>query len=166
VCGVVDWSYRIPWAIAVAAALLALWALLSGGTGWLYGVPAALIGAGIGAWLAPGSLHRPRPFAILRFMGLFLVNSLRGGADVAWRALHPAMPMAPTWTDYPLRLHTPAGRALFLVTVSLMPGTLAADLRNGTVRVHVLTPEMAAGLPQLEQAVASIFGDETREAGT
>lgn len=162
--GLTDWRYRVPWAMAVGATLLAFWALLSGGSGWLYGIPAAALGALAGAWLAPGQLHQPRPLAILRFLGIFLAKSLGGGVDVAGRALHPAMPLRPGWTEYSLRLTTPAAQSLFLITVSLTPGTLGADLRDGVMRVHTLTPSMEDNLPGVERAIAAIFGDEPEEA--
>ncbi|SEO45226.1 Na+/H+ antiporter subunit E [Aquisalimonas asiatica] len=154
---------RIRWAVLVAACLFLFWLLLSGGDGAAYAAVAAVVGGLVSAWLAPGTLHRPRPLAVGRFLALFVRQSLVGGADVAWRALHPRMPLEPSWAEYPVSLRTPAGQALFMITVSLTPGTLCADVRNGVMRVHSLTPDRDAGLPGVERAVAAIFGEESAQ---
>lgn len=155
-----DQPNRTLWALVVAGCLFAFWLLLSGGQGVAYAGVFALAGGFLSAWLAPGTLHRVRPIAILGFLALFVRQSLVGGVDVAWRALHPQMPMDPGWSDYRIALRTPAAKALFQITVSLTPGTLCADLRGGVMRVHTLTPAMDAGLPQVERAIAAIFSDE------
>ncbi len=144
--------------------LFAFWLLLSGGRGPGYAAVAAVAGGIISAWLAPGLLHQPRPLAIIRFLALFIQQSLVGGADVAWRAMRPSMPLNADWHDYPVSLRTPAGQSLLLITVSLTPGTLCVDMHNGVMRAHVLTPAMADGIPRVERAIAAIFGEELREA--
>ena len=160
--GLASHSYRIPWAIAVGATLLGLWGLLSGGEGWVYGIPAAALGAWVSAWLAPGELHQPRPLGIIRFLWVFLVQSLVGGIDVARRALSPTMAVTPGWQEYTISLNTPVAQSLFLITVSLTPGTLCADLRGDVMRIHTLSPEMGDSLPKVERAVAGIFGGENQ----
>lgn len=155
---------RTSWALAVTVGLFAFWLLLGGGQGIPYAAVAAIAGGVVSAWLAPGALHQARPLAILRFLALFVQQSLVGGADVAWRALRPSMPLTPDWHDYPVSLRTPAGQSLLLITVSLTPGTLCADMDNGVMRVHVLTPAMAEGIPRVERAIAAIFSDELQEA--
>ena len=151
---------RILWAAAMAVGLLFFWLLLAGNDGWEIGLPAAVLAAGTGAWLAPGRLHRIRPLALIRFGWLFLVKSLAGGLDASWRALHPAMPLEPGWVAYPLVSCLPAARALFMITISLTPGTLCAELRGNTVRVHVLRPGVEDDLRAVERAIRAIFGED------
>ncbi len=150
-------AHRLTWALTVAATLMLLWLVLTGGKGLPYGLTAALLAAAISAWVAPGMVFTPRPLGLLRFVGLFLYNSLVGGADVGWRAMHPAMPMQPRWIDYQLRLQHPASRTLFLLTVNLTPGTLAANLHGDTVRVHAITADTAGELARVEAAIGALF---------
>lgn len=145
------------WAAFTALLLLGFWTLLSGGEGWVYGVVLAALGGALAAWLAPADVPPVRPWAAVRFAGLFVDRSVRGGLDVAVRALHPDRPMDPTWVRYPLDLPPGPARALFLITVSLTPGTLCADVRGAEARIHVLSPEMTAGLRSVEQACGAVF---------
>jgi multicomponent Na+:H+ antiporter subunit E len=98
-----------------------------------------------------------------RFLPFFLWQSLRGGIDVARRALHPRLPLAPLLLDYPLRLPDGPACTFLANTVSLLPGTLSADLENGCLTVHVLDgsqPDVSAELQSLEALIADLFGVE------
>ena len=66
----------------------------------------------------------PIPFA-----GYFLRESLRGGWDVARRALSPALPMSPALVRFLLRLPPGSARWLFCNTISLLPGTAVVAIR-------------------------------------
>ena len=69
---------------------------------WYIGVPVVAFAAWVSLVLLPGfSLSLP---GILRFIPFFLWHSLRGGVDVAWRALHPQLPISPGMVDYRWRL--------------------------------------------------------------
>ena len=156
-------AHRLAWALTVAAMLMVVWLLLTGGGGLPYGLAAALLAAAISAWVAPGTVFTPRPLALIRFVMLFLYNSVVGGADVGWRAMHPAMPMQPRWFDYPLRLQHPASRTLFLLTINLTPGTLAANLGGDTVRVHAITADTETELARVEAAIGALFVESAGE---
>lgn len=153
---------RLVWVLVMLPPLYGMWLVLTGGRAWLYGLAVALAAAGASAWLAPESLPRLRPLlripALFRFAGFFLHRSLSGAVDVAWRALHPGMPLVPHWVDYPLRITGNGARALFIGVISLTPGTLSADLRCNTVRVHAIINDVEPGLDALERRVADVFG--------
>lgn len=136
-----------------------LWWILAGGaaTSWLVGVPTIAL-----ATLVSGLLLPPLNWSLLgivRFVPFFLWQSLRGGTDVAWRAVHPKLPIAPDIIDYPL--HLPAGlpRVFMVNTVSLLPGTLGIGLRGDFLRVHVLDAQrdVLSELRTVEEAVRRIF---------
>jgi multicomponent Na+:H+ antiporter subunit E len=63
--------------------------------------------------------------------------------------------------DNPVTLDRPAARLLFANTVSLLPGTLAADPDGGRLRVHArdLSADCQGELRRLEAAVGRIFGE-------
>ena len=146
-------------------ALLLWWVLAEGA---LHGLPFA-IGFALLAALASLALLPPIPAqwhvipALLRFIPFFLLQSLLGGIDVARRAFHPQLPLAPRIIDYPLAL--PAGwpRVIFLNTVSLLPGTLAVTLDGDMVCLHLLDGrgDPLPALRRVEQRVAALFDGES-----
>ena len=61
-----------------------------------------------------------------------------------------------------MTLSDPGAQLLFVNTVSLLPGTLAADLNGETVRIHALDihADIHADLGRLEGAVARMYAGE------
>jgi multicomponent Na+:H+ antiporter subunit E len=96
-----------------------------------------------------------------RFAPLFLWESLRGGIDVAARVMGPRVAVRPGFLVYPSRLTDPGARVFLANCVSLLPGTLAADLEGHRLEVHVLDTEGSAArdLARLEAAVGALFRD-------
>jgi multicomponent Na+:H+ antiporter subunit E len=115
-------------------------------------------------WLSLALLEPPgwrwRPLGLLRFVPYFAWNSLRGGVDVAWRAMHPQMPLKPGLIRYRLRLPTPAPRVFLAGVLSLLPGTLSARLEGSWLTVHALDlgQNLPDALAELEVRVADLFG--------
>ena len=56
------------------------------------------------------------------------IDILKGGVYVAWRAFDPRMPITPELIEYPLRLPPGLPRVILVNMVSLLPGTLSAEL--------------------------------------
>lgn len=147
--------------LLVRGALYALlwWVLTDGAAAsWWIGAPAVVL-----ALLASLFLLPPVSFAgyqALRFVPFFLVRSLLGGVDVARRAFQPRTAIAPDLVAYPLGLPAGFPRVFFLNMVSLLPGTLGAELEDDVLHVHVLDRRSAfeAELAALENRVAGIFG--------
>ena len=137
-----------------------LWWILTEGAmdSWLVGAPVVLLTTLVSMALLP-------PFScaltgIIRFVPFFLWHSLRGGVDVAWRAFHPSLPINPDLIDYPLQLPPGLPRVFMVNTVSLLPGTLSAELEADCLKVHVLDSSKDAlpELKQVEREVAGVFG--------
>jgi multicomponent Na+:H+ antiporter subunit E len=162
-----DRRARVAWALRVAGVLLVVWMALTGGGAWLVGIPLALAGGATAAWLAPADHHPWKVSRLPQFFGFFLRESLLGGLDVARRALRPKVDVAPCFVVYPLGLPPGQPRTLMVCLVSLLPGTLSADLDTGRglLLVHALAPEAVATVPALELRVARLFGLEL-QAGT
>ena len=125
---------------------------------WWIGVPAILLAVLVSSVLLP-----PIPFVwheLLRFIPFFLARSLLGGVDVAWRAFHPSLPIAPGLIEYPLRLAPGLGRVFMANTINLLPGTLSVALERDVMKVHVLDirQDAYAELKAVEQSVARMFG--------
>ncbi len=142
-----------------AALFTSLWWILTDGAmdSWMVGAPVVLFAALVSVVLLP-------PFAwsltgTARFIPFFLWHSLRGGVDVARRALHPRLLISPGLFDYRLRLPPGLPRVFMANTVSLLPGTLSVELDEECLRVHVLdeTSAVTEELRVLEKQVASVF---------
>ena len=86
-------------------------------------------------------------------------RSLCGSIDVARRALHPKMPLEPAFIDYNLSLPNGAPRLFMASVVSLLPGTLSAELLEGYLKVHVLDvkADVVGELQSLESKVGAAF---------
>jgi len=149
--------------IAQRVALFALlWWILAEGRldGWLLGGIAVAAAAWASLRLAPPGKRGVRAVPLLRFLGFFVWNSLRGGAQVAWMALRPRPDLAPALLELELALPPGTPRVLMLNTLGLMPGTLGVRLDATRLRLHVLDARLpvAAEARALEAHIARLFG--------
>jgi multicomponent Na+:H+ antiporter subunit E len=126
-------------------------------------VVAALIA---GLSLPPSPAPRWQPGGLLRFAAVFAAGSVRGGIDVARRALAWRVRIAPDVVRYALRLPEGTARELFLGTTSLMPGTLAITCEGSQVALHVIAVHRALPdeLAALEATVARATGVRMEES--
>lgn len=139
-----------------------IWWLLTEGRAdaWGMGVLLVLIGASLSVSLAPPvgwSLS-----GLLRFLPFFVRYSLVGGVDVAKRALSIGMPLQPAIIEYPLALTLPQSRLFMAGVISLLPGTLCAEVQDDKLWVHVLDKrhDIQGELNVLECKVAALFHQE------
>lgn len=152
----------LAWGVEVFVALFVVWLALNGVSAWATGLAFSALGALVGATLAPGQASLWSPWQALTFAAYFLRESLRGGLDVARRALHPRLPVQPHFVDHALRLPAGPPRTLMVGLVSLLPGSLCADidLSRNVLRVHLLAERAGDGLDELESRIAALFGLE------
>ncbi len=138
-----------------------LWVVLTGGRmeSGLLGVPTVLMAAWISGKTQGFSTGRFSISGGVRFMGFFLKASLISGFDVIQRALHPRLSLHPDLIDYRLSLTTDTARIFMADVVSLLPGTLSANLAEANLTVHVLDCEMPihTELRALEKRVAAML---------
>ena len=152
------------WPAPVTRALLfaGLWVVVAGTDpgSWLIGVPAVAAATWASLRLEPHPGHRFSPAGAFYFGRVFLKESLRGGIDVARRTLGRRLDIQPGFVTYHNRLPPGRPRLLFVSCVSLLPGTLAADLRDDALVIHLLDSRLDSRdeLAQLENAVAGMFG--------
>lgn len=115
------------------------------------GLIASLIAAAVSLQLLPPGEGRLHPVLLARLALRFLRQSVVAGIDVAWRALHPRLPLHPGFVIY--NAQSPAGpiRDAFCTMTSLLPGTLpSGPAEQGGLLVHCLD----AGQPMVEQLAA------------
>lgn len=123
-----------------ALVLAALWWILAGGaaSSWIVGT----ISVALALWTSlkinpPGSMRFSIPGA-LGFFSFFVLQSTKGGIQVALMALRPRLDLQPAQLDIALRLQPGPGQFVLASTLSLMPGTLAMNVENDRLQLHVL----------------------------
>jgi multicomponent Na+:H+ antiporter subunit E len=147
--------------------LAGVWAVLTAAEPKGLAVGAVAVPAAV--WLSLRLLPARHPLKLWRFalhIPWFLVGSLRGGLDVAARALSRRMRLRPGWLELPLSL-SDGGRAAMGGELSLMPGTLAAGTRDGRLLVHLLDTDggFEREIPREEAAIAAMTDGGRREEG-
>lgn len=107
----------------------------------------------------PQALVDPR--RLPAFVGRFVRDSLVGGVDVARRALSPHPRLAPGLIVCRLSLPTDVDRVLLADIVTLLPGTLSADLDGAELTVHALDRhhDILAQVRALETAIRGLRGE-------
>lgn len=153
---------EIPFPRLSMAAWILIWLVWTGGepAGWIIGLPMLA-----GAFLLLQQLGAPRlrlsAVGLARLIGFFLFESLRGGWDVARRALRRDMRLCPDLHDYDTRLCEGPARVFLINCISLMPGTATVEREEGHLKLHVLDDrnDYVAEVRALESRVATIFAD-------
>lgn len=147
--------------VIVTLLLAGVWWLITQGSpaSWLIGLPAVAAATWASRRLGRSSKLSISALGMVRFLPFFLWESLRGGTDVALRTLAPCMRIQTGFIRYRTHMNNPASLTFFANCVSLLPGTLAADLQDDWLEVHVLNTrsDHQAELKRLECAVARVF---------
>lgn len=156
---VLPWVRAVLWRSALFAVLW--WAFTDGEPGsWgIGGVSVALATAASLHLLPPVPTYVSR-IGLLRFLAFFVIQSLRGGVQVAAFALRPRMGLRPGFHEMTLRLPEGIGQVLLVNTLNLLPGTLSVELQDGRLRLHVLdeTAATEAEVRTAETRLAQMLG--------
>ena len=109
-----------------------------------------------GAWLAR-SLWR-----FGAYIPYLLWQILKANLDVAYVVLHPRMPISPRLVEFETPLGVEPAQVLLAQSITLTPGTVTVDVRDGRFLVHALFQEASEELigGDMPQRVARIFGAE------
>lgn len=84
-----------------------------------------------------------RLFWALVYVAVLFSHIVRANLDVAYRVVHPKLPIRPGIARARTSLRTVAGRVLLANSITLTPGTLAVDLVGDLLYVHrIYVPEV------------------------
>jgi multicomponent Na+:H+ antiporter subunit E len=73
------------------------------------------------------------------YVFVFSYYVIKGGVDVAWRVLHPAMPINPGIVKVKSVLKTETGQTMLANSITLTPGTLTMEVtKDGVFYIHWL----------------------------
>lgn len=154
-------SARLRRFVVTVVVLALIWAVLTEARpdALIFGIPAVLVGATVSLMLPDSPRWRMSPRGAVVFAIWFAVQSVRGAVDVAGRAFAPQMPLRPGFRRHPLRFPPGAPRVMFVNTISLLPGTLSAEIAGEELVVHMLDTraDLAAELSVLEDRIAALF---------
>ncbi len=144
--------------------LALLWLVLAENqlSSWLVGIP--FIALALLALPSGGRepvAFRLQPASLMRFVRLFIIESMRGGVDVSRRVLARQPLVNPGFFSYPMRLQGKVAKKLFVGSISLLPGTLCADWIDATANIHTLDNNSLSveAVQNLEQHIAALFGE-------
>jgi len=139
-----------------------LWWILSEGRAGSWGLGAVAVAGALWASvrLLPPVSGRISLTGLSVFLGYFIWNSVRGGAQVALIALRGRQALQPDMLEMQLSLPSGAPRILMVNALGLMPGTVSMRLEGDRLRLHVLDARLpvVAAARALEARVARIFG--------
>ncbi len=82
----------------------------------------------------------------LLYVPWLLWQIARANLHVARVILTPGLPIRPRLMRVRTSQQSDLGRAIYANSITLTPGTVSLDVRGGTILVHALTDQSAAGL--------------------
>ena len=77
-----------------------------------------------------------RIFALLGYLPVFFWYVILANLDVAYRVLHPRLPIRPGIVKVKTGIKSETGRVALANSITLTPGTLSVDLIGDTLYVH------------------------------
>jgi multicomponent Na+:H+ antiporter subunit E len=77
-----------------------------------------------------------RYFWLLVYLVIFTWECIKANFDVAYRVLHPAMPIKPGIVKVKLNLHSDFARTMLANSITMTPGTIAVDIVDDVLFVH------------------------------
>lgn len=152
---------RISRVLRLVIAYSAVWVALAGAepSSWILGGPMVAFAVAATILLHREAVLFVSPTGLCLFIPYFILQSVMSGIDVLRRAFSPRLPINPGMISYETFLPEGAARILFANTISLLPGTLSADLRNEEIVIHALDIDQPVytNLRKLEVSIARIF---------
>lgn len=123
-----------------------IWSLLNWVPDWQH----LLVGVFVALFVAhmTGDMFIKRPYVlkhplrywyfIVYYIPLFLWECLKANIDVAYRVLHPALPISPGIVKVKTSLKTDTALTFLANSITLTPGTMSVDIDrdNGILYIH------------------------------
>jgi multicomponent Na+:H+ antiporter subunit E len=77
-----------------------------------------------------------RYFWLVIYLFIFIWECLKANFDVAYRVIHPAMPIKPGIVKVKLNLDTQVARTFLAMSITMTPGTIAVDIIGDYIYIH------------------------------
>jgi len=72
----------------------------------------------------------------LWYLGIFITECLKANFDVAYRVLHPHLPIKPGIVKAKINLKTDIARTMLANSITMTPGTLSVDIVGEHIFIH------------------------------
>ncbi len=83
------------------------------------------------------SIYSPKRWLyLLAYLPVFFYACLKANLDVAYRAIHPKMPIHPGVVVIRTRLESDIGKLMLANSITLTPGTLTLEISGDTLFIH------------------------------
>jgi len=84
-----------------------------------------------------GAFLEPQRYGwLVVYIFIFLWECIKANFDVAYRVLHPAMPIKPGIVKVELEIKTDLARTMLANSITMTPGTIAVDVIGDVMYVH------------------------------
>ncbi|CAH1202041.1 conserved membrane hypothetical protein [Candidatus Nitrotoga sp. BS] len=154
-------KYPIKVLVWRATLFTALWWILTEGNfvAWGVGLVSVILALVASLILFPPGTSRLSLTGLAGFLGFFLVQSVKGGVQVALIALRPRLDLRPAVLDITMRLPEGRSRVLLANTLNLLPGTLSIGLEGRYLRMHLLDKRIPveSGVHEAEVCIARML---------
>ena len=135
--------------LSLGAVLAVLWLLLSGHYDtWFFSLGAASVILSV--YLASRMklidqerAHHHITFGAAAYLPWLMWEVIKSNVDVARRILAPSLPISPRTFTVTASQRTAVGRVVYANSITLTPGTVTIDVREGEFEIHALTSESA-----------------------
>lgn len=81
-------------------------------------------------------LQPARYFWLLIYVFVFTWECIKANLDVAYRVLHPALPIKPGIVKVPLKVKSDMARTMLATSITMTPGTISVDIVHDDLYVH------------------------------
>ena len=82
--------------------------------------------------------HPKRYFWLIIYIIYFAWECIKANFDVAYRVLHPSMPVRPGIVKVKLTLKRPLARTILANSITMTPGTITVDIIDDILYVHCI----------------------------
>ena len=73
---------------------------------------------------------------LLWYLPIFLWECIKANIDVAYRVLHPKMPIKPGIVKVKTQLKTDMAKTFLANSITMTPGTLSVDIKADSLYIH------------------------------
>jgi len=106
-------------------------------------IAGAIISAGLALFFGeifvihPRKVFNPKRWAyFFYYVPIFLYYVFKANLDVAYRVIHPLLPINPGIVKIKTELKSEIAQAMLANSITLTPGTLSVDIKDGFMYVH------------------------------
>jgi multicomponent Na+:H+ antiporter subunit E len=98
----------------------------------------------------------------IKYIPWLLYQIILSNIHVAYLVLHPRMPIEPNLIRFKSKLKKDISLVTFANSITLTPGTITADIKDGEYYVHCVSKKVADDLltGDMEKRVSHIFEEE------